>query len=77
MNQLNRALRARRALLPEDFKPQQGVVPIILHREPKLCAKTGFAQTEAIQTATIVPTHVMTRDKETGTIEAGKFADSS
>jgi imidazolonepropionase-like amidohydrolase len=30
---------------------------------------------EAIQAATIVPARVMKKDKESGTVEAGKFAD--
>lgn len=46
-----------------------------LHRELELFVKAGLTPMEAIQAATIVPARVMKRDKDVGTIEAGKRAD--
>jgi imidazolonepropionase-like amidohydrolase len=46
-----------------------------LRREIELYVKAGFTPMEAIQAATIVPARVMKQDKDSGTIEAGKFAD--
>jgi imidazolonepropionase-like amidohydrolase len=46
-----------------------------LHRELELYVAAGFTPLEAIQAATIVPARVMHRDKEVGTLEAGKRAD--
>ncbi|HKF42487.1 MAG TPA: amidohydrolase family protein [Thermoanaerobaculia bacterium] len=46
-----------------------------LHREIEIYASAGFTPMEAIQAATIVPARVMKRDKESGSIEAGKAAD--
>jgi len=46
-----------------------------LHREMEIYVSAGFTPMEAIQAATIVPARAMKRDKETGTIEAGKQAD--
>ena len=46
-----------------------------LHRELELFVKAGLTPMEAIQAATIVPARVMKRDKDAGTIEAGKRAD--
>jgi len=37
--------------------------------------RAGFTPMEAIQAATIVPARAMGRDRELGTIEAGKRAD--
>jgi imidazolonepropionase-like amidohydrolase len=52
-----------------------GVPVHSLYLELELYVKAGFTPLEAIQSATIVPATVMKRDKETGTIEAGKRAD--
>jgi imidazolonepropionase-like amidohydrolase len=46
-----------------------------LHRELELYVDAGFTPMEAIQAATIVPARAMKKDKELGTIEAGKRAD--
>ena len=46
-----------------------------LKRELELYVEAGFTPMEAIQAATIVPARVMKRDREVGTVEAGKFAD--
>jgi imidazolonepropionase-like amidohydrolase len=46
-----------------------------LHREMELYVEAGFTPMEALQSATIVPARVMGRDKELGTVEAGKLAD--
>lgn len=46
-----------------------------LRREIELYVKAGFTPLEAIQSATIVPARVMKQDKDSGTIETGKFAD--
>lgn len=44
-------------------------------RELELLVKAGLTPMEAIQAATIVPARVFKKDKELGTIEAGKLAD--
>jgi imidazolonepropionase-like amidohydrolase len=46
-----------------------------LHREMEIYVSAGFSPMEAIQAATIVPARAMNRDKEVGTVEAGKRAD--
>ncbi|MEO7733630.1 MAG: amidohydrolase family protein [Kofleriaceae bacterium] len=46
-----------------------------LHRELELYVEAGFTPLEALQAATIVPARAMKRDKELGTVEAGKRAD--
>jgi hypothetical protein len=46
-----------------------------LHRELELYVEAGFTPLEALQAATLVPARVMKRDKELGTVEAGKLAD--
>ena len=46
-----------------------------LRREIELYVKAGFTPMEAIQAATIVPARVMKQDKDSGTVETGKFAD--
>lgn len=46
-----------------------------LHREMEIYASAGFTPMEAIQAATIVPARAMGRDRDSGTIEAGKRAD--
>lgn len=44
-------------------------------REIELLVKAGLTPMEAIQAATIVPARAFKKDKESGTIEAGKLAD--
>jgi imidazolonepropionase-like amidohydrolase len=46
-----------------------------LARELELYVDAGLTPLEAIQTATIVPARVMNKDKETGSVKAGKQAD--
>jgi imidazolonepropionase-like amidohydrolase len=46
-----------------------------LHREMELYVSAGFTPMEAIQAATIVPARALGRDRELGTVEAGKRAD--
>lgn len=46
-----------------------------LHRELELFVKAGLTPMEAIQAASVVPARVMKKDKDVGTIEAGKRAD--
>jgi len=46
-----------------------------LLRELELYVRAGLTPMEAIQAATIVPARFMRRDRELGTIEAGKRAD--
>ncbi|HKD10830.1 MAG TPA: amidohydrolase family protein, partial [Thermoanaerobaculia bacterium] len=53
----------------------QAVPGFSLHREMEIYVSAGFTPMEAIQAATIVPARVMRRDKDVGTVEAGKSAD--
>ncbi|HJQ69314.1 MAG TPA: amidohydrolase family protein [Blastocatellia bacterium] len=46
-----------------------------LHRELELFVKAGLTPMEAIQAATVVPARVMKKEKDVGTVEAGKRAD--
>ncbi|MGH7719133.1 MAG: amidohydrolase family protein, partial [Gemmatimonadaceae bacterium] len=46
-----------------------------IHRELELAVRAGLTPMEAIQAATIVPARAMDRERETGTVEAGKRAD--
>ncbi len=46
-----------------------------LHRELELFVKAGLTPMEAIQAASVVPARAMNRDKDVGTLEAGKRAD--
>lgn len=46
-----------------------------IDRELELYVDCGLSPLEAIQTATIIPARVMHRDKQNGSIEAGKQAD--
>lgn len=46
-----------------------------LHREMELYVEAGFTPMEAIQSATIVPARVMKKERDLGTIEAGRIAD--
>ena len=46
-----------------------------LHREMELYVEAGFTPMEALQAATIVPARAMRREKDLGTVEAGKLAD--
>jgi hypothetical protein len=53
-----------------------GIVPgHSLKRVLELYVKAGFTPMEAIQSATIVPARVMKKDKDLGSLEAGKIAD--
>ena len=53
----------------------QSVPGYSLHREIELYVKAGFSPLEALQAATIVPAKVMGKDRDSGTIEAGKRGD--
>jgi len=46
-----------------------------LHRELELYVEAGFTPMEALQSATLVPARAMGREKDLGTVEAGKLAD--
>ena len=46
-----------------------------LHDELELFVRAGLTPFEALQTATINPARYLTRERELGTIEAGKLAD--
>jgi imidazolonepropionase-like amidohydrolase len=46
-----------------------------LVRELELYVGAGFSTTEALESATIVPAHLVGADKRTGSIEVGKTAD--
>ena len=46
-----------------------------IHRELELYVQAGFTPLEALQAATIVPARALKRDRELGTVEAGKRAD--
>ena len=46
-----------------------------LHRELELYVKAGFTPLEAIQAATLVPARALKKDRELGSLEAGKRAD--
>lgn len=46
-----------------------------VHRELELYVMAGFTPMQALQAATIVPARYAHRDKELGTVEAGKKAD--
>jgi imidazolonepropionase-like amidohydrolase len=64
-----------RAGVPVVAGTDQAVPGHSLHRELELYVKAGFSPMEAIQAATLVPARVMKREREVGTIEAGKRAD--
>lgn len=53
----------------------QAIPGYSLHREIELYQRAGFTPLEALQSATIVPSRAMGKDKEVGTIEVGKRAD--
>ncbi|MEA2603743.1 MAG: hypothetical protein QOF89_4735 [Acidobacteriota bacterium] len=46
-----------------------------LHRELELYVDAGFSPVDALRAATLVPARVMKRDKDLGTVAAGKLAD--
>jgi len=46
-----------------------------LHRELELYVQAGISPAEALRIATLVPAHVLKREKDLGTIEPGKLAD--
>jgi imidazolonepropionase-like amidohydrolase len=52
-----------------------GVPGHSLHRELELYVAAGFTPLEALQAATIVPARVLGKDRELGTVTAGKRAD--
>jgi imidazolonepropionase-like amidohydrolase len=68
-----RALHA--AGVPIVAGTDQAVPGHSLHREMEIYVEAGFTPMEAIQAATIVPARAMGREKDSGTIEAGKSAD--
>jgi hypothetical protein len=53
----------------------KGVPGFSLQRELEIYVQGGLTTLEALQTATIMPARAMKRDKDLGTIEAGKVAD--
>jgi imidazolonepropionase-like amidohydrolase len=64
-----------RAGVPIVAGTDQAVPGHSLHRELELYVEAGFTPMEALQAATIVPARAMKKDKELGTVEAGKRAD--
>jgi hypothetical protein len=46
-----------------------------LHRELELYAKAGIPNAEVLRIATLTPAEILKRDRDLGTIEAGKLAD--
>jgi hypothetical protein len=46
-----------------------------LHREMELYVDAGFTAPEALRSATLTPAEVMSRDKDQGSLVAGKLAD--
>jgi imidazolonepropionase-like amidohydrolase len=46
-----------------------------LHRELELYAKAGIPNADVLRIATLVPAQILKREKDLGTIEAGKLAD--
>jgi imidazolonepropionase-like amidohydrolase len=46
-----------------------------LHRELELYAKAGIPNADVLRIATLVPAQILNREKDLGTIEAGKLAD--
>jgi hypothetical protein len=46
-----------------------------LHRELELYARAGIPNADVLRIATLVPAQVLKREKDLGTIEAGKLAD--
>jgi len=64
-----------RAGIPIVAGTDQAVPGYSLHREMEIYVSAGFTPIEAIQAATIVPARAMKRDKDVGTVEAGKRAD--
>ncbi|HEX4965179.1 MAG TPA: amidohydrolase family protein [Thermoanaerobaculia bacterium] len=46
-----------------------------LHRELELYVDAGFSPADALRAATLVPARVMKRDKDSGSVAAGKLAD--
>ncbi|MGH9868142.1 MAG: amidohydrolase family protein [Candidatus Polarisedimenticolia bacterium] len=68
--------RAGVKLLAGTDATQIHVVPgFSLHDELALLAEAGLTPLEALQAATIAPARFMEREKDLGTIEAGKLAD--
>jgi hypothetical protein len=48
---------------------------LMLHHELELFVRGGLTPAEALRTATLVPARAMKKDKESGSIDAGKVAD--
>ncbi len=65
----------RHAGVPIIAGTDQAVPGYSLYRELELYVEGGMTPLEAIQTATLVPARVLGRERESGTVEAGKRAD--
>ena len=48
---------------------------LMLHHELQLFVRGGIKPADALRMATLEPARVMKKDKETGSVEAGKVAD--
>jgi imidazolonepropionase-like amidohydrolase len=46
-----------------------------LHRELELYSQAGIPNAEVLRIATLVPAQILKRDRDLGTVEAGKLAD--
>ena len=65
----------RRAGVPIIAGTDQSIPGYSLYRELELYVQGGMTPLEAIQTATTVPARVLGREREMGSVEAGKRAD--
>jgi len=65
----------RHAGVPIIAGTDQAIPGYSLYRELELYVRGGMTPLEAIQTATTVPAHVLGREREMGSVEAGKRAD--
>jgi imidazolonepropionase-like amidohydrolase len=52
-----------------------GLAGFTLHRELELYAQAGIPPAEVLRLATLTPAEILKRDRDLGTIEAGKLAD--
>lgn len=76
---LARSLMTTKALhdagIPVVVGTDEGVPAYSVYREMELYVQAGFTPMDALRAATSVPAKAMGREKDLGTIEAGKMAD--
>ncbi|MEP6835290.1 MAG: amidohydrolase family protein [Gemmatimonas sp.] len=78
-SRLARSLAITKALhdagIPIVVGTDEGVPAFSVYREMELYVQAGFTPMDALRAATAVPAKAMGREKDLGTIEAGKIAD--